>query len=143
MARSKQSLTTRIGRVLLGSITVLVTAPTGLGASLGGWLAGRGTDGPLRGAVAGGAAGLLGSLPWVALVYFASAGAFAPVGYHENGVHIGINTMAPGALTLWQELGIAALMGGIFVGFAVVGGLVAGLSTTVLAELRADGSAAS
>jgi hypothetical protein len=143
MSRSKPPLTTRTGRVLLGSLAVLVTAPTAIGAALGGWLAARGTGGPLRGAVAGGVAGLLGSLPWATLVYLASAGAFAPVGYHENGIHIGINTMAPGALTLWQELGIAALMAGIFVGFAVAGGLVAGLSTTVLTELRADRSAAS
>ncbi|WP_257299051.1 hypothetical protein [Haloarchaeobius sp. FL176] len=143
MTRSTQPLATRIGRVLLGSLAVLVTAPTGIGVTLGGWLAGRGTTDAVRGAVAGGVAGLLGSLPWAALVYLASAGAFAPVGYHEGGVHIGINTMAPGALALWQELGIAALVGGIFVGFAVVGGVVAGSSTTLLAELRADRSPAS
>ncbi|MFD1644611.1 hypothetical protein [Haloarchaeobius litoreus] len=138
MARSKPPLPTRIARVLLGSVAVLVTAPTGIGAALGGWLAGRGTTDPLRGAVAGGIAGLLGSLPWAALVYLASAGAFAPVGYHENGVHVGINTAAPELLTFWQEVAIASLVAGTFVGFAVLGGLVAGLSTTILGELRAD-----
>lgn len=138
--QSKPPLATRIGRVLLGSLVVLMTAPTGIGAALGGWLAARGTTDPLRGGVAGGVAGLLGALPWAALVYFASAGAFAPVGYHENGVHIGINTAAPELLTLWQELAITGLVAGIFVGFAVLGGIVAGLSTAVLGELRADAS---
>ena len=134
----KPPLATRIARILLGSLAVLVTAPTGVAPAFGGWLAGRGTTGPLRGGLAGGVAGLLGSLPWAVLVYLASAGAFAPVGYHENGVHIGINTAAPELLTLWQELAITGLVAGTFVGFAVLGGIVAGLSTTVLGELRAD-----
>ncbi|WP_256298513.1 hypothetical protein [Haloarchaeobius salinus] len=138
MTSPKRSLTTRIARVLLGSLAVLLTAPTGVGPALGGWLAGRGTTDPLRGAVAGGIAGLLGALPWATLVYLASAGAFAPVGYHENGVHVGINTAAPELLTFWQEVAIATLVAGTFVGFAVLGGIVAGLSTTILDELRAD-----
>jgi hypothetical protein len=137
---SRPPLTTRIARALLGSLAVLVTAPTGIGPALGGWLAGRGTTDPLRGAVAGGVAGLIGALPWATLVYLASAGAFAPVGYHENGVHVGINTAAPELFTLWQELAIAGLVAGTFVAFAVLGGIVAGLSTTVVGELRADAS---
>ncbi|WP_440990868.1 hypothetical protein [Haloarchaeobius baliensis] len=131
-------LATRIGRILVGGLAVLVTAPTGVGPALGGWLAGRGTTDPLRGGLASGVAGLLGALPWAALVYLASAGAFAPVGYHENGVHVGINTAAPELLTLWQELAVTGLVAGTFVGVAVLGGIVAGLSTTILGELRAD-----
>lgn len=141
MADSKPPLANRFAQVLLGGVVVLVTAPTGVGPALGGWLAGRGSTDSLRGALAGGVAGLLGAFPWAALVYLASAGAFAPVGYHENGVHVGINTAAPELLTFWQEVAIASLVAGIFVGFAVVGGTAAGLSTTLLGELRSEVSA--
>lgn len=138
MDSTAHRLATRCGKTLVGSLVVLSTLPTGIGAALGGWLAGHRTTTPGRGAIAGGVAGFLGALPWTALVYLASAGAFEPIGYHENGIHVGINTAAPGALAPWQEVGIAALFAAVLVAVAVGGGIVAGLSVDLVEELRGE-----
>lgn len=129
-------------QTLLGGLVVLVTVPTGVGPAVGGWLAGRRTQGPVRGALLGGLAGLLGSLPWATLVYLASAGAFEPVGYHRGVVHVGINTAAPGTFVLWQEVALAGLVAGTLVGLAVLGGLTAGLSEDLVGALRDELSTA-
>jgi hypothetical protein len=135
---STPGLVTRAGKTLLGSIVVLLTVPTGLGPAAGGWLAAHRVNSALRGGVAGGVAGLLGALPWAALVYLASAGAIEPLGYHEGGVHVGINTVAPGTLPLWAEVGLAALVAGILVVVAAAGGAVAGLPTDLVGRLREE-----
>jgi hypothetical protein len=129
---------TRIGNVLLGSIVTLVSAPTGIGPAVGGWIAGRRTGSPVAGGVAGAIAGLLGSLPMAALVFAAASGSIEPIGYHEGVVHIGVNTAAPGALVLWQELALSGLVLGVLVTAAVVGGIVAGVETDIVADIRAD-----
>jgi hypothetical protein len=131
-------LATRCGKTLAGGLVVLLTLPTGIGIALGGWLAGHRTTTPGRGAVAGGVAGLLGALPWTVLVYLASAGAFEPIGYHENGIHIGINTAAPGALAPWQEVGLAVMFATVLVAVAVGGGIAAGLPIDLAGELREE-----
>jgi hypothetical protein len=133
---------TRAGKTLLGSIVVLVTLPTGIGAALGGWLAGHGSERPLDGGLAGAVAGLLGALPWTALVYLASAGAFDPIGYHRNGIHVGINTAAPGLLAPWQEVGLAVLFAGCIVGVVAVGGALAGTGLDVVDTLSEEASTA-
>jgi hypothetical protein len=130
------SVLVRTGKTLLGSIVALLTVPTGLGPALGGWLAGHRASTPVRGGLAGGAAGILGALPWAGLVYLASAGAIEPVGYHEGGVHVGINTVAPGTLPLWLEVGLAVLVAGVIVAAAVAGGIAAGLSTDIVGDVR-------
>lgn len=131
----------QLADVLLGSIVALVTAPTGIGAGFGGWIAGRRSLNPARGALAGGVAGLVGGLPWAGLVYLASAGAIDPVGYHEGLVHVGINTADPALLTLWQELALSGLVAGVFVAAAVAGGLVASTAAVALDEVRVNGPA--
>lgn len=128
----------RLADVLLGSIVAVATVPTGFGPALGGWLAGRRTTSPSSGAVAGGLAGYLGALPWVALVYLAAAGAIEPIGYHRGFVHVGVNTAAPGTFAIWQAAGLALLVGSILVSVAVAGGVVAGLSEDVVWELREE-----
>lgn len=133
---------TRLTDTLLGSIVTALTAPLGVGPALGGWLAGRRERTPGRAALLGGIAGAVGAIPWVWLVYLASAGAIEPVGYHEGGVHIGINTAAPGTFVLWQEIALAALVGAVFVGFAVGGGFLAGIDEDIVGEMREDLSGA-
>jgi hypothetical protein len=131
-------LATRAGKTLLGSIVVLLTLPTGLGAALGGWTAGHGCERPLDGGLAGAVAGLVGALPWTAVVYLASAGAFDPIGYHRNGIHVGINTAAPGLLAPWQEVGLAVLFASCIVAVGIVGGAVAGTGFDVVGTLREE-----
>jgi hypothetical protein len=128
----------RLADGLLGSIVALVTAPTGIGVFLGGWLAARRSGSPLGGALTGGVAGLAGALPVAGLVYLASAGAIDPIGYHEGYVHVGVNTAAPGTFALWQELALASLTGATVLGAGVLGGLLAGLAATAVGDLRAE-----
>lgn len=132
------SIHERLADVLFGSLVTLLTAVTGIGPAVGGYLAGRRTRTPVGGAAAGGVAGLLGGLPWAGLVYVAAAGAIDPVGYHEGFVHVGVQPAAPGTLALWQALGLGALVLGIVVGAAVAGGCLAGLRTDVVAAVRED-----
>lgn len=127
---------TRLADALLGSIVALVTAPLGVGPALGGYIAGRNAGTTVGGTVAGAVAGTVGALPWVYLVYLASAGAIEPIGYHEGWVHVGVNTAAPETFVLWQEVALAGLVGAVLVGAAVVGGFVAGLDVDVVGELR-------
>jgi len=138
MTQTRTTHVSRLADVLLGSIVVGLTGGTGVGAVAGGWLAGRRSTTPRLGALTGAVAGLAGALPWATLVYLASAGAIDPVGYHENGIHIGINTAAPGLLVPWQEVALAALIGWTLVVAAVCGGIVAGLETDVLADLQRE-----
>ncbi|WP_276257434.1 hypothetical protein [Haloglomus litoreum] len=133
---------TRAGKTLLGGIVVLLTLPTGIGAAFGGWLAGHGCERPLDGSIAGATAGLVGALPWAGLVYLASAGAFAPIGYHRNGVHVGINTAAPELLAPWQEFGLTLLFAACLVGIAAAGGALAGTGIAVVDTLREEVSSA-
>ncbi|MEF8852665.1 MAG: hypothetical protein V5A44_11950 [Haloarculaceae archaeon] len=128
----------RLADGLLGSIVALVTAPTGVGVTLGGWLAARRTETPLGGALAGGVAGLVAALPVGALVYLASAGAIDPIGYHEGVVHVGVNTAAPGTFALWQELAFALVTGGVLLGAGVIGGVLAGAATEVGRKRREE-----
>ena len=132
----------RLADGLLGSIVALVTAPTGLGVALGGYLAARRTTSPLGGALTGGVAGLVAAAPVATLVYLASAGAIDPIGYHEGVVHVGVNTAAPGTFVLWQEIAFASVTGGVLVGAAVFGGLLASLPTDPVAEVREELTAA-
>lgn len=134
------SVRDRLTDLALGSIVTLVTLPSGLGPAVGGWLAGRRTAAPLAGAVAGGLAGLLGALPWSALVFLASAGAIDPIGYHEGVVHVGVNPASPGALALWQVIGLTVLFAGTLTVIAAGGGLVVGLRTDVSEGIRKDAS---
>jgi hypothetical protein len=129
---------TRLVNVLLGSVLVALTVPLGVGPVGGGWLAARGNDGPARGALLGGVAGTLGAVPWAALVYAASAGRIGNVGYHEGWVHVGVNAAAPETFVLWQEVGLAALVAGVVVGTAVLGGIVAGLPTALRSVANGD-----
>lgn len=132
----------RLADGLLGSIVALVTAPTGLGVALGGWLAARHSETPFGAALAGGVAGLVAAVPTAGLVYLASAGAIDPIGYHEGVVHVGVNTAAPGTFALWQEVAFASLTGGVLLSTGVLGGLIAGLATTPVEDLRMELSAA-
>jgi hypothetical protein len=127
---------------LLGSIVALVTAPTGIGVAIGGWLAARRSGSPLGGALTGGVTGLVAALPVATLVYLASAGAIDPIGYHEGVVHVGVNTAASGTFALWQEVAIASVTGGVLLAAGVLGGLVAGLATAPVDDLRAELDAA-
>jgi hypothetical protein len=129
---------TRLADALLGTIVAVLTAPTGLGAGLAGWVAARRSGGAVAGTVTGAVVGLVGAAPWAALVYLASAGAIDPVGYHEGLIHVGINPAAPETFVLWQEVGLAVLVGGIVVAAAAAGGFVAGSAADVAGELRSD-----
>jgi hypothetical protein len=129
---------TRLTDGLLGSIVALVTAPLGVGSAFGGWLAGRTTETPVGGAVAGTIAGTVGAVPWVWLVYLATAGKIEPLGYHEGMIHVGVNTAAPGTFVLWQELALAGLVGAVLVGAAAVGGFLSGLDIDVVGGLREE-----
>jgi ABC-type amino acid transport substrate-binding protein len=129
---------TRLTDGLLGSIVALVTAPLGVGPALGGWLAGRNTETPGGGAIAGAIAGIVGAAPWMWLVYLASAGKIEPIGYHEGLLHVGVNTAAPETVVLWQELALAGLVGAVIVGAAAVGGFLSGLDIDVVVELREE-----
>lgn len=120
--------TGRVASILLGSLAVLITVPTGVGSAIGGWVAGRRATSEKKGATAGFVAGVIGGVPWVVLVYLASAGAFDPVGYHEGSIHVGINTVDSEVLSLSQEVGIAVLFGCVITSFSTVGGAVAGKS---------------
>lgn len=133
----------RLADGLFGSTVALVTAPTGVGVALGGWLAARRTETSLGGMFAGGVAGLTAALPTAAIVYLATAGAIEPVGYHEGVVHVGINTATPETFVLWQEVVLGAVCGGTLLAAGVVGGLFAGVTTTVLAECREELATAS
>ena len=128
----------RLADGLLGCIVALVTAPTGIGVFLGGWLAARRSGSPVGGALTGGVAGLVAALPVATLVYLASAGAIDPIGYHEGVVHVGVNTAAPGTFALWQEVAFASVTGGVLLAAAVLGGLVAGVTTDAVDGLRAE-----
>lgn len=132
----------RLADGLLGSIVALVTAPTGLGVALGGYIAARRTTTPFGGALAGALTGLVATVPVAALVYLASAGAIDPVGYHEGVVHVGVNTAAPGTFALWQEVALASITGGVLVGAAVLGGFLAGIQANPVAEVRDELTAA-
>lgn len=128
----------RLVRTVVGSIVVLLTAPTGVGPVAGGWIAATRTGNPARGAVAAGLAGLAGTLPWTALVYLASTGAIDPIGYHDGLVHVGVMTAAPGTLAPWHEVGIAVLFTGTLVALSVCGGVVAGSRRAVLGDRCGD-----
>jgi MFS family permease len=128
----------RTAHVLFGSIVTLLTVPSGIGPAIGGWVAARRTASPTTGAVTAGFAGLIGTLPWAGLVYLATAGAIEPIGYHEGLVHVGVNTAAAETFVLWQEVGLTALVAGIVVSTAVLGGIVAGLDVDVAGELREE-----
>ena len=128
----------RLTDTILGSIVTLVTAPFGLGAALGGWLAGRHAGSVPGGALAGAFVGIVGAVPWAGLVYLASAGAIKPIGYHEGPVHIGINTASPDTLVFWQELALAGTVGAVILGAAIVGGALAGTNADVVGEVRTE-----
>ena len=125
-----------VARTLLGSLVVLVTVPTGVGPVAGGWLAGRDAKRAGRGVLAAGVAGLLGALPWAAVVFLAASGAIEPVGYHRGIVHVGVRTASPATLVRWQEVGLTALVTVTVVGVAVAGGALAGLPGGSLGRLR-------
>ncbi|WP_226480152.1 hypothetical protein [Natrinema amylolyticum] len=124
--------------VVSGSIVALLTAPTGIGAAVGGWIAARRTSHPRTGAVAGGTVGLLSAIPWAAVVYAASAGMIGRIGYHGEWFHIGLTPVAPDALVPWQEIGIAVLVALGLVAAAALGGLVAGRSSNETGEVRRE-----
>jgi len=128
----------RLADGLLGSVVALLTAPTGIGPTLGGYLAAHRAETPVGALLVSGAVGVVAALPWTGLVYLAVSGAIEPVGFHEGNVHVGVNTAPPEAFALWQELALAGLCGGLFVGAALVGGLLAGVWTAVGDELRAE-----
>ncbi|MDX5989194.1 MULTISPECIES: hypothetical protein [Haloferax] len=46
-------------------------------------------------------------------------------------------------MTLWQEVGLAVLLVGTLVAFAVSGGVIAGLEPDILGELREELSSSS
>jgi hypothetical protein len=123
--RASHSVVGVVAETLLGGLVVLLTVPTGVGPAAGGWLAARTTAAPARGLAVSAVAGLLGALPWGVLVYLAASGAIAPIGYHEGPVHVGVNTAAPGLLTVWQEVALALLVGVVVAGTAVAGGFLA------------------
>ena len=123
---------------LFGSIIAVVTAPTGIGAALGGWLAARRTRTARGSVLAGAATGLAAALPWSWLVYLAAAGAIDPVGYNEGLVHVGVNPAAPGTFVAWQELALAGLCGVTLFSAALAGGLLAGAWSEVGTELREE-----
>jgi 4-amino-4-deoxy-L-arabinose transferase-like glycosyltransferase len=131
-------VTHRLTDGLLGSIVAVLTAPTGIGAALGGWLAARRAESALGGALTGAVVGLLAALPWGWLVYLASSGGIDHIGYHEDFVHVGVNPAAPETLVFWQEVSLAVLCGGIFFGTALVGGLLATLGTDIVADVREE-----
>ncbi len=127
---------TRLADGLLGSIVALVTVPLGAGPAIGGYIAGRNAETTAGSTLAGTIAGTVGALPWVYLAYLASAGEIDSIGYHEGMVHIGVNTVAPETLVLWQEVALAGILGIVVIMAAAVGGFVAGLDVDVLGELR-------
>lgn len=128
----------RLADGLFGSIVAVVTAPTGIGAALGGWLAARRTRTARGSVLAGAATGLAAALPWSRLVYLAAAGAIDPVGYNEGLVHVGVNPAAPGTFVAWQELALAGLCGVTLFSAALAGGLLAGAWSEVGTELREE-----
>jgi hypothetical protein len=117
-----------VAQTLLGGLVVLVTVPTGVGPVAGGWLASRESKRQCRKVVMSAGAGLLGALPWIALVFLATRGAIEPIGYHEGVVHVGIQSASPGTFVLWQEVGVTIAFAGTVVGITVAGGIIAGLS---------------
>jgi len=123
---------------LLGSIVAVLTAPTGIGATLGGWLAARRAESPVDGALTGAVVGIVAALPWSWLVYLAASGRLDHLGYHENFVHVGVNPAAPEALVLWQEVSLAALCGGLFVAVTVLGGFLATLGADLVETVREE-----
>lgn len=129
---------TRLTDILFGSLVASVTAPLGVGPAIGGWLAARSAETPVGGGIAGAIAGTVGAVPWVWLVYLASAGAIGPVGYHEGIVHVGVNTAAPETFVLWQEIALAGLVGVVLVGAAVAGGALAGSDFDLAGEMREE-----
>jgi len=131
-------VTHRLTDGLLGSIVAVLTAPTGIGATLGGWLAARRTESAFDGALTGGVVGLFAALPWSWLVYLAASGRIDHLGYHENFVHVGVNPAAPETLVLWQEVSLAALCGGSFLAAAVLGGLLATIGTDLVETVREE-----
>jgi len=123
---------------LLGSIVAVLTAPTGIGAALGGWLAARRAESTLGGVLTGAVVGLVAALPWSWLVYLASSGGIDHLGYHEDLVHVGVNPAAPETFVLWQEVSLAVLCGSVFLAAGVLGGLLATLGTDLVAEVREE-----
>jgi 4-amino-4-deoxy-L-arabinose transferase-like glycosyltransferase len=131
-------ITHRLTDGLLGSIVAVLTAPTGIGAALGGWLAARRAESTLGGALTGAVVGLVAALPWSWLVYLASSGGIEHIGYHEDFVHVGVNPAAPETLVLWQELSLTALCGGLLFGATVLGCILATHGSGLVEELRAE-----
>ena len=131
-------LTHRLADGLLGSVVAVLTAPTGLGAALGGYLAARRAESALGGALTGAVVGLVAALPWSWLVYLAGSGGIDHVGYHEDFVHVGVNPAAPETLVLWQEVSLAVLCGSLFFGAALLGGLLGTLGSGLVAEVREE-----
>ncbi|ELY75957.1 hypothetical protein [Natrinema pallidum] len=115
--------------VVSGSLVAVLTAPTGIGAALGGWIAASRTDGPNAGAVAGGTVGALAAIPWMTLVYLASTGMVGRIGYRSEWLRIGLTPAAPETLGPTQEVALTVLVGFGIVTAAVSGGFVAGRST--------------
>jgi hypothetical protein len=111
----------RVSDVLLGGLVSLIGFPLVVGPVAGGWLAGRRSGRPL---LAGGVAGLLGGVPWTVLVYLATVGRFPQLGYHTDLIHVGVNPAPPGLFTPLQSALIAALIFGMIVSWACVGGAV-------------------
>jgi hypothetical protein len=129
-------VTHRLTDGLLGSIVAVLTAPTGIGAAVGGWLAARRAESAFGGALTGAVVGLVAALPWSGLIYLAVSGGIGHVGYHENFVHVGVNPAAPETFVLWQELSLTALCGGLFFTAALLGGLLATLGSGLVEEVR-------
>lgn len=117
-----------VARILLGSLVVGLTVPTGIGPAAGGWVAGRRVRSRIGGVAASVVAGVLGVLPWTVLVFLATRGAIEPIGYHDGIVHVGVMTAAPGTFVLWQEVALTGLFAATVVVAAVAGGGFAALS---------------
>ncbi|WP_222917855.1 hypothetical protein [Natrinema sp. SYSU A 869] len=130
------SFPVRRANVVSGSIVALLTAPTGIGAAVGGWIAARQTGRPRTGAIAGGMTGVLVAIPWAVVVYAASAGLIGRIGYHNEWLQIGLTPVAPETFVLWQEIGIAVLVALGIVTAAIFGGLLAGHSTNGPGDVR-------
>ncbi|WP_152419125.1 hypothetical protein [Natrinema gari] len=105
------SVSARSVAVVSGSLVAVLTAPTGIGAVLGGWLAASRTDGPNAGVVTGGTVGTLAAIPWMTLVYLASAGVVGRIGYRGEWVRIGLTPAAPETLGPTQEVTLTVLVG--------------------------------
>jgi len=139
--RQSRSDWSRLAKLVVGCVVGLVTAPTVVGLAAGGWIGGHGTRRVGGGAVAGSLAGLPGAVSVGVLTYMASAGAIAPVGYHDGIVHVGINTAPPGLLAPWQELSLAAFVAVVCLGLAAAGGVAASSPVALVDRVRREATA--